>query len=69
MQPTAGMNPDQMKKQVADKPSNIDVHEQRAPNQPREGVVPNAPPRAPTPSEVDEQRADWEGMQPQPSKP
>jgi hypothetical protein len=52
------------KKQATEKPSRDDVHEQREPNQTREGVV-----RKPTQTQSDRERADWEGMgQPQ-SKP
>ena len=57
---------------MTNKPAREDVHEQRHPDQPREGVVPKkgAPtppsPRPPTPSKDDRDRADWEGMgQPQ----
>lgn len=54
----------EQKKQIANNPSRDDVHEQRDPNQPREGVV-----RKQTQTQSDEGRADWEGMgQPQ-SKP
>lgn len=52
------------KQEISKNPSRDDVHEQRDPNQPREGVV-----RKPTQTQTDEDRADWEGMgQPQ-SKP
>jgi hypothetical protein len=56
------MGPEKMKKEVANNPSNMDVHEQRDANQEREGVVPAS--RPPAQSEVDQQRADWEGMAP-----
>lgn len=54
----------EQKKEIAKNPSRDDVHEQREPNQQREGVV-----RKPTQTQSDRDRADWEGMgQPQ-SKP
>ena len=57
-------------KEIEQKPGRDDVHEQRSPAQPREGVVPKKDvPRPPTQTETDRDRADWEGMgQPQ-SKP
>lgn len=49
------------KKPTENPPNRDDVHEQREPNQPREGVV-----RKPTQTQTDRDRADWEGMgQPQ----
>jgi hypothetical protein len=51
----------EQKKQVANNPGRDDVHEQRDPSQPREGVV-----RKPSQTQTDRDRADWEGMgQPQ----
>ena len=35
-------------KEMTDNPGRDDVHEQRHPAQPREGVVPNTPPGAPS---------------------
>lgn len=59
------MNGDREKKEeIVKNPNRDDVHEQRTPEQPREGVV-----RKPTQTQTDEQRADWEGMTPAPSKP
>src|SRR5690606_4743937 len=52
---------EKQKKEIAENPAREDVHEQREPNQPREGVV-----RKPTQTQSDRERADWEGMgQPQ----
>jgi hypothetical protein len=53
----------EQKNEIVKNPSREDVHEQRDPNQPREGVV-----RKPTQTQTDKDkdRADWEGMgQPQ----
>jgi hypothetical protein len=51
----------EQQQRIANNPSREDVHEQREPNQPREGVV-----RKPTQTQTDRDRADWEGMgQPQ----
>lgn len=63
------MNANQNKKEMTEKPSREDVHEQREQNQQREGVVKAPKGRPPAQSLVDEQRADWEGMgQPQSSE-
>jgi hypothetical protein len=59
------MGPEKLKKEVAQNPTNTDVHEQRDAAQTREGVVPSST-RGPAQSEVDQQRADWEGMAPPP---
>lgn len=47
----------EQKKEIVNNPSRDDVHEQRDPNQQREGVV-----RKPTQTQSDSDRADWEGM-------
>lgn len=72
------MNGDRSKREMTNNPGKEDIHEQRTPEQPREGVVPDkgkgkdkdkAAPRPPTQTQTDTDRADWEGMgQPQ-SKP
>jgi hypothetical protein len=63
----------QAKREAARKPSKDDVHEQREANQHQEGVVQTAP-RPPQQSQIDAERADWEGMgqsryQPEEDKP
>jgi len=77
LHPHAPMNRDsreqKQQKEMTDNPGRDDVHEQRHPAQPREGVVPNTPPGAPRPpttTQGDQDRADWEGMgQPQGKPP
>jgi hypothetical protein len=48
------------KKEAAKRPSRDDLHEQRDAAQPREGVVREG--RPPAQSEIDRDRAEWEGM-------
>ncbi len=50
------------KRDATNKPTRDDVHEQREADQPREGVVKKEGARPVTQSEIDRERADWEGM-------
>lgn len=54
--------------QASQKPTRDDVHEQREASQQQEGVVKPAA-RPPAQSEIDKDRADWEGMAQKPSSP
>jgi hypothetical protein len=58
----------EVKKELTKKPDREDVHEQREPEQKRECLVQK--PRPPVvEEELDQQRADWEGMARAPSTP
>lgn len=66
---TANSNPEQAAKREASKsPTRDDVHEQREAGQTQEGVVRPAA-RPPAQSQIDKDRADWEGMAQKPSTP
>lgn len=64
----SGVPEQQAKREASQKPSRDDVHEQREAGQKQEGVVEPAG-RPPAQSEIDKDRADWEGMAQQPSTP
>ncbi len=60
------MKPEHAKKEMTENPARDDVHEQREPEQKREGVVEKDEKKksdaTPRQSLVEKERADWEGM-------